>query len=436
MKAKSINTAVRLDRFVMSKSAGGKLRIGALLLAALTLTAYAGVGPQLNTVISGAKPVFTLHDANQPAISADGRRLVVSPQIGVTEMYDVSSGRKMCKLYKEGSLGHWISADGKRFVIFALPSLKNKLADNVWFYDAESCKEIGSSSTYFEYKGHFAGRLIVYGGDAQTINNISSDLRWIAGSASTALRSVRSLENRPAVWLWDIEQHRLERSFGQTEVYDQFNADNWYQVKLTPDARVLAATRTNPNHSEKRETVVWSTNDGQTLLRLPFASYWLALSDDGRRLVTVRSQTTGDSLIFGTTLQGEVRVIPKPGQAQPPQPERPPAEVWDVTMGRRIAVIGENGGERPPMVRGMLSPNGNLLVTASFNYLLVWDADTGRLLAAQPHDQADRDRLKTVSFSGDGQYLIMSSMNEVVKVFLVADVLRDARNKGTAKRGW
>jgi WD40 repeat protein len=62
--------------------------------------------------------------------------------------------------------------------------------------------------------------------------------------------------------------------------------------------------------------------------------------------------------------------------------------------------------------------------------VLVWDGDTGRLVAAQPHVHSGSDRVKSVSFSSDGRYLIMSSMGEVVKVWLVADVMKEASVSG------
>lgn len=101
--------------------------------------------------------------------------------------------------------------------------------------------------------------------------------------------------------------------------------------------------------------------------------------------------------------------------------------------GQRIAVSPEIGLDevsendlRLPITGLALSPDGRFLATESLNYVLTWDAKTGRLLAALLHDADDRDRVRRVAFSSDGRYLAMSSMNEVVKVWRTADVFAEA----------
>lgn len=168
-------------------------------------------------------------------------------------------------------------------------------------------------------------------------------------------------------------------------------------------------------------------------MRLPFASNWLALSPDGRRLATMRDTSAGAFGAASITVDanGQVHAEPAPGAPRRPSGDSPPPviELWDVATGKRLAEVGAAyGDKRPPAAAGAFSPDGRLLATASFNYVLVWDAATGRLLAAQPHvNDPDQDVVKAVSFSDNGQFLVMSSRNEVVKVWRLADVLRDAR---------
>jgi len=410
---------------------------GVSLLTMLLVVFHPVAHSKFARLTRGAKPVLILHDANQPVLSADGRRIVVTPEIGVTEVFDFPSGRKLRTFRNKNSVGSWISADGSQVIVFAFPQSAND--DNVWFYDTESGTELKSTNTYLEYEGKFAGRLVVYGGDAESTNNISSDLRWIAGPASYPVNDLGPLKDKqkPGVWLWNIAQHQLARSFGMFEIHDEFDYDVWQQVKLTPDGHTLAASRTNRKRPDNQETIVWDAQTGRQLLRLPFGSYWLAVSDKGQRLVTSRVQSDeGSTKVFGITPEGQVTSASEPGTSSTKKDLSQITEVWDIASGRRLSEVGvEFGINRPSMVRGALSPDGKLIVTASLDEVLVWDAETGRLLAAQPHVQSGPDRVKSVAFSSNGRYLVMSSVGEVVKVWLVADVLKEASASGKSVEG-
>lgn len=379
--------------------------------------------------VSGATPVLILSDANQPALSANGRSISVLSEVGVTEVFDFPSGRKINTLRRDNSIGSWISGDGKHVMVFAFP--QGPTDENVWLYDAVTGRELRGTNTYAEYEGKFVGRLIVYGGDSESTNNITSDLRWIAGPATYPIHDLGALKdkNKPGVWLWDINQHRILRSFGTFEIYDEFSYDSWHHVRLTPDGRLLAASRTNPKRSDKRETIVWDAQSGRQLLRLPFSSNWLAVSDGGKRLITSRAQTDGGNpndvgVIPGRNLNTAFKLniseMRQNGGLYV-------TEVWDIASGSCVSMLGkELVTNPPPMVRGAISPDGKFVLTASLDRVLVWDAGSGRLLATQPHIEGGTDRVKSVAFSSDGKYIIMSSTGEIVKVWLLADVMKKA----------
>jgi hypothetical protein len=377
----------------------------------------------------GAKPVLTLNDANHPSVSADGRRVAVTPEIGVTEVYDVATGRRLRAFRLEGSFGHAISADGARLVIFADTPLPDegrytKSKREALFYEIDSGRELARASAELSLGGEFASSLSVYAGSGQGTENISSDLRLVA--APVYKRQQDPPPGTPGVVLGDLEKQSLVRGFGEFEEWD----DDWSQVSLTPAARAVAATRHNIKNAGRNVTAVWDAQSGRELVRLPFKSVWLALSADGRRLVTSRDDSaTGGSAVLSVDSQGRPRARAA-GEAQ--GGDRPSGgqitEVWDVASGRRLAEVGAAlGGKRPPLARGTLSPDGRLLATASGGHVLVWDAASGRLSATQPHGRgSDAARVKTVAFSADGQFLVTSGFDENVKVWRVADLQRDA----------
>jgi WD40 repeat protein len=181
----------------------------------------------------------------------------------------------------------------------------------------------------------------------------------------------------------------------------EFHAKDWWRdATMTPDGRILAATRYNDDHRDRNVTMVWEAATGRELLHLPFNSYFLTLSDDGKRLVT-------DSDKGGGYL----------------------AEAWEIATGKRISKIdGYAAGKKQRMPRGLLSPDGKLLATTGTPSLLLWDVDSGKLVAAQEAVDPDSgDIVKAVAFSGNGQYVAVSSVGEVLKVWRLADVLKHSK---------
>jgi WD40 repeat protein len=367
-----------------------------LLLVAMTLLVVCAEPSPVNDS-NGARPLLTLVDANHPVISHDGGRVVVVPEIGVTEVYEVQTGRRLQTFRLPESFGNAISADGKRVAVFARP-ITGYLPGNHYtsktefrLFDADTGKELRRAETDLQRDGVVISSLSVYGGAGQSMRNISSDLRLIA---VPFLHSDKLPAEKSGVVIGDVETGSIVRRFGEHE--DFF--DRWSQIELTPDARVLAATRSNVNKHERRQTFIWDAQTGRELLRLPFYCWWLALSDDGRTLLTTSGET------YKT-------------------------EAWDIATGKRISEIGAKGDEKHyARVRGALSPDGKLLATTGTNLLLIWNTTTGRLVAAQPHtNNPDEDTVQRVAFSGDGRYLLMGSLGEVVKIWLLADVLKAAR---------
>ena len=391
----------------------------------LTLAAISPVDSQsgYRAVKKGAKPILTLQDANHPAISADGRLIAVGPEIGVTEVYEVATGRKLHTFRIPRSYSQAISADGKRIAVFARKITGYEGSNyssevEMWVFDAVSGKEIRRTNTKILHKGEVLGEMSVFQERGKLSRNISSDLRFMANDPKYE-------ENPPpdkhGILLGDVETHELVRGFGGYNM-----PGYWHNLKLTPDARRLAAAW---SYEKDRQTVVWDVESGRELLKLPFDCWWLVLSDDGKRLVTVhRDSGSGETAAFSVTAEGEVRVESVEGKAKTEERESLlRAQAWDIATGRRISEIGAQfGNKRRPMVWGALSPDGKLFVTSSHENMLLWDVDTGRLLAEQPIVEPQRHDFKTVLFSGDGRYIAMSSWDEIVKVFRVEDLLRDA----------
>jgi WD40 repeat protein len=178
-------------------------------------------------------------------------------------------------------------------------------------------------------------------------------------------------------------------------------------VVMTPDARVVAATRRDLHGTKQEQTVVWDANTGRELFRLPFAAISISLSEDGRRLALNASES--DNYVV---------------------------EVWNLENGKRISEVGlEFDPDRHIIGGGVLSPDGKFLLTKRKNYILLWDSESGKLIAAHPASTIT-DEIRSAVFSGNGQFVATGSLGEEVRIWRVSDLLQQAKvsNPGAVLR--
>ena len=98
------------------------------------------------------EPLIIIKDANGPGLSFDGSRIIVGPEIGLTVVYDVNSGRKLGTYKIKNSGSEAISADGKRIRIFG--------GDGVYTtYQIDSGNLISQDDTSIHHAGRRIGRV-------------------------------------------------------------------------------------------------------------------------------------------------------------------------------------------------------------------------------------------------------------------------------------
>ena len=339
---------------------------------------------------SRVMPILVLNDANHPLLSYDGRRVVVGPEVGVVEVYEVSTGRKVQTFRVPNSADYAISPNGQQLGIWGdeitwSDGRHYKSNAVFWLFEVDTGKEVRHNDAVIMRNGVTVGFLEAL----HNSKNVSGDLRLVANLAPS--------ENVvPSVTLRNLETLELVREFSFGE-YSKSGVDG--TVAMTPDAKVIAATRRDLYGSNCKQTVAWDASTGRELLRLPFEAIGISLSSDGRRLALNASQ--GDNDI---------------------------SEVWSLENGKRISEIGLEFGSHRHIIRGgTLSPDGKLLATKRRNYLLLWDVDSGTLAAAQPVTDASDDTVKSVSFSGDGRFVATGTLSEEVRIWRVAEILKRAK---------
>ncbi|MCI0489285.1 MAG: hypothetical protein L0229_22050 [Blastocatellia bacterium] len=371
------------------------------LILAIALMTTGSIASMPKGEHKGARPVLELRNAYYPEISADGSRIVVWPEAATLKVYDINKRQHLRTVRVKDAQTAWLSSDGNRLAVGTHNSLQ--------VIDVDSGKKLSQSRIPAQ----------------RFYTTVNSNLSLLAGIITNRKRGDII---QPAIRLWNIESGGLEREYGQIK-YRSY--EFWKHITMTRDGSIMAATKQSSHHPEFRSTVVWDVKSGRELLRLPFSCYWLALSDDGKRLATCHEVSGGtnryvDKIVVTPQRELVVEVLP----ARSPFITRSYyiTEIWDIKTGQKIQEIGKSYGDTPPkMVRGSFSPDGTLLATTSWQYAILWEVRTGEPLAAQLH--RENDAVNKVMFSGDGQLLVAGSMGETVKVWRVGDVLEDAAVK-------
>ncbi|MBN9517499.1 PQQ-binding-like beta-propeller repeat protein, partial [bacterium] len=190
---------------------------------------------------------------------------------------------------------------------------------------------------------------------------------------------------------------RLEVVAAATAVVAHSYPGERYQAfayEFTPDGTgLLALTSTDEDIAIR----VWDVATGRERLVLRGAAFTqrvVALSADGRTLVTGRQ--------------------PEPGEART-------VRVWELATGKEVARLAPGGeprgvaasgdGRRVAATSELLDPEKGL----GPSRLTVWEAATGRVLARV----TDEDRLECVALSPDGS-LVAVEADEVVRVYTAA----------------
>eukprot|EP00162_Nutomonas_longa_P008553 comp18614_c0_seq1/m.33602 comp18614_c0_seq1/g.33602 ORF comp18614_c0_seq1/g.33602 comp18614_c0_seq1/m.33602 type:complete len:316 (-) comp18614_c0_seq1:3-950(-) len=97
------------------------------------------------------------------------------------------------------------------------------------------------------------------------------------------------------------------------------------------------------------------------------------------------------------------------------------AAVWDAPTGRRIAVLTGHGAD---VISAAFSQNGAKAVTGSFGKLVVWNADTGQILAQIINQNdirvpAHASFVSSVCFSPDDSLILSGSWDRALKLWRV-----------------
>ncbi len=341
------------------------------------------------------KPLIVLDNQNAPILNFDGTRVVALPEIGLSEVFDIDNGKKLGRYEVKDSNSYAVSSDGKIIKIFG--------GGYFTTYDIDSGKLLSKGKTIIYKNGKGAGTagVMKYGG--QISRNITSDLRLVAREFNPVYGEGFSSE-QPAVTLGNLEDNSFVKEFRPDGSY--LKQDTWDKVAMTPDGKLITASRYKFEDVTRSKTVVWEVETGKIIFNKPLRSHWLTLSDDGKRLVTKDGQEKGQ------------------------------IEIWDVPSGKLISTLTERvDGKKIRISQGIISPDGKILVTTGNEEFYFWDTETGKFLTSQRQADYSKGIAKSATFSGDGKRIAIGSNAEIVTVWSVDEILKNEKQTNYALAG-
>lgn len=339
------------------------------------------------------KPIIVLEDLNRPSLNYDGTRVAAIPEIGLSEVFDVYTGKLLGSYKVEDSNTAIISPDGKRVRIFD--------GKNQTTFEVETGKMLSQSKTDVYKDGKFIQYFNVISAGGITYRNYTSDLSIVAAPYPTFTKENKP--DQPTILVGNIDNHTLICELYIEDGY--VKRDTWSDTLMTPDGKFVASSRFNYNDQTRNRTVVWDVEKRKVIFSLPFSINWLSMSADGKRLVT-RDDKEGGKI-----------------------------EIWNVMTGEKISTLtGTIRGQKVQTGNhGVISPDGKLLVTSRAEEIMIWDTETGRFLASQDQSKYSGSLVRSPTFSGDGKRLAVGSDTEVVTVWSVDEILKIENKTLTAE---
>jgi WD40 repeat protein len=208
--------------------------------------------------------------------------------------------------------------------------------------------------------------------------------------------------------VWDLEQGAL---LSTLEGHD-FGV---FAVAVTPDGRYVAVSG-----SDDRTLKVWDLEQGARLSMLQGPVFAVAMTPDGRRLVSGSDCTLKVwDLEQGTllsTLEGHgdlVRaVLTADGRRAVSGSDDRTLKVWDLERGRLLSTLE---GHRGRVFAVAVTADGRRAVSGSGDHTLkVWDLEQGTLLTTL---EGHGDSVTGVAVTPDGRRVVSSSWDRTLKVW-------------------
>jgi WD40 repeat protein len=188
-------------------------------------------------------------------------------------------------------------------------------------------------------------------------------------------------------------------------------------VELSPNGRQLVTA------SADRTARLWDVSSGREVAVLhghEEAITFVAFSRDGLRVATSSADGTArlwdaetgrELMVFRGHQEIVWRALFSPDRTQVLTTSADgTARLWDATSGRTLQVLGGHEGQT---VEAVFSPDGSQVLTSSGKRARLWEARTGKELAAMLHE----DEIFGLAFSPNGSQVLTSSADATARLW-------------------
>lgn len=230
------------------------------------------------------------------------------------------------------------------------------------------------------------------------------DVRYARGAVKSIAfhpdgKLLASIGNDGGVSLWNLETHRLERTFGpHSRTVDPRIAANQVQRRVeafafSPDGKYLAEVAIEPSRAVALR--LYNVSDGTEAkilssdIRNPRA---LAYSPDSTRIAV----NSSDSALSGHAVQ-----------------------IWNVASGKMERDLRR---EHAAAVLCRFTPDGKKLVTGGGTRIQIWDLESGGMLHTIT---VHKKTLQSFTISPDGEKVATVGADDTVKIWNIADAKLD-----------
>ncbi len=311
------------------------------------------------------------------ALSSDGRYLVIATRDSNIEVWDVSSGRQLLRLFVEA---------GVKYVVFS--------------QDARCFATVGTDSTVRVWETS-SGRQVARLFNGSNVNSVmlSQDARYLVTTSGESI-----------AWAWEVVTNR---AIGRLAHEGLIRA-----VTFSSDGRYIATA------SVDGTARLWETIGARQVARLNHerSVSALAFSPDGLYLATAsddcyvrlwlwRPGSSSQPTLLSHEYSVNALTFNPDGSYLATASQDHTARVWETSSGRQVTRMNHQGSVNAIV----FAPDGRYLATTSADRTVgVWETESGYQLICLPHKDVDfkvGDYIRNIAFSPDGRYLATASEN-------------------------
>lgn len=311
-------------------------------------------------------------EINSVAISPDGQTIVSRSKDNTIKVRDLKTGKLISTIAG--------NADDFRNVLISpnQQTVASSSKDGIQIWDLKT----GSLKTTLSYKGNQGVSSLAFTPDGQTLVSNSNDV--VDDPTQNNPKPIFNGKNVNTIEIWNLSTGKLKTTLKTDKSFEQL-------VAISPDGKTVVSSRSRSwDDITKRMT----TTTMYTTIKI-----W----DVNTRKV---KNTLAETTELGRSI--DTLTISPDGQTLVTRSGRNTVKIWDLNTGKLKATLPNPNNY--DIVAVVFSPDGQTLLTSSWDGIKIWNLKTGSLKTTI----ATGDSLGGLAISSDGQTLVSNSFGTLL----------------------